>query len=101
LEVGQGDGVIASHPEQKPERKIHRTARNNATNRRFIHMIAITITPEAYEVILLGTAEAPSPSGQDGLIRVWLDCKFVDRLGQVRSPGESYSDVILRLAEEG
>ena len=57
--------------------------------------------PEAYEAILLGTAEAPSPSGQDGLIRVWLDCKFVDRLGQVRSPGESYSDVILRLAEEG
>jgi hypothetical protein len=62
-------------------------------------MIAITITPEAYETILLGTAEAPSPQGQDGLIRVWLDCKFVDRLGQMHGPGESYSDVILRLAE--
>ena len=62
-------------------------------------MIAITVTPEAYETILLRTAEAPSPQGQDGLIRVWLDCKFVDRLGQMRGPGESYSDVILRLAE--
>jgi hypothetical protein len=62
-------------------------------------MIAITITPEAYEAILLGTAEAPSPQGQDGLIRVWLDCKFVDRLSQMRDPGETYSDVILRLTK--
>ena len=61
-------------------------------------MIAITITPEAYEAILLGTAEAPLPQGQTGLIRVWLECKFVDRLSQMRGPGESYSDVILRLA---
>jgi len=60
-------------------------------------MIAIAITPEAYEAILRGTAEAPSPQGQDGLIRVWLDCKFVDRLGHTRGPGETYSEVILRL----
>jgi hypothetical protein len=40
-------------------------------------MIAITITAEAYEALLLGTAEAPSPKAK----RVWLDCKFVDRLG--------------------
>jgi predicted CopG family antitoxin len=32
------------------------------------------------------------------MIRIWLDRKFVDRLGQMCSPGESYSDVILRLA---
>jgi hypothetical protein len=31
---------------------------------------------------------------------VWLDCKFVDRLGHMRGPGESYSDVIIRLAAE-
>jgi hypothetical protein len=31
----------------------------------------------------------------DGLIRIWLDRKFVDRLAQMRGPGESYSDVIL------
>jgi hypothetical protein len=28
-----------------------------------------------------------------------LDCKFVDRLGQMRDPGETHSDVILRLAK--
>ena len=74
-------------------------ARNNATNHPFTHMIAITITPEAYEIILLGTAKAPSPQGEDGLIRVWLDCKFVDQLGHMRGPDETYSDVILRLAK--
>jgi hypothetical protein len=62
-------------------------------------MIAITITPGAYEVILLGTAKAPSPQGEDGLIRVWLDCMFVDRLGHMRRLGESYSDVIIRMAK--
>ncbi len=34
-----------------------------------------------------------------GLIRIRLDRKFVDRLGALRGPGESYSDVILRLAK--
>jgi hypothetical protein len=64
-------------------------------------MIAITITPEAYEAILLGTGEAPSPPGQDGLIRVWLDNEFVEGLGHVRGPRETYSEVILRLAKAG
>jgi hypothetical protein len=62
-------------------------------------MIAITITPEAYEAILLGTAEAPLPAGKDGLIRVWLDREFVERLTAMRGPGETYSDVILGLAK--
>ena len=39
--------------------------------------------------------------GPDGLIRVWLDRKFVDRLVQMRGPGESYSDVILRVVRTG
>ena len=30
----------------------------------------------------------------------WLDPHFVDRLRAMRGPGESYSDVILRLAGE-
>ena len=38
------------------------------------------------------------PPGPDGLIRIWLDREFVDRLGRMREPGESYSDVILRMA---
>jgi hypothetical protein len=47
-------------------------------------MIAITITSEAYEAIQatpLGQAMVPPlPGGPDGLIRVWLDRKFVDQL---------------------
>jgi hypothetical protein len=65
-------------------------------------MIAITITPAAHQAIkasLLGTADATLRPGPDGLIRIWLDRKFVDRLAQMRGPGESYSDVIVRLAE--
>lgn len=65
-------------------------------------LISIAITGEAYEAIkttLLGTADAPTRAGPDGLIRIWLDPKFVDRLGQMRGPGESYSEVILRMAK--
>ena len=36
------------------------------------------------------------PDGR-GAARIWLDRKFVDRLAQMRGPGESYSDVIVRL----
>ena len=65
-------------------------------------MIAIAVTPAAHEAIkasLLGTADANPRPGPDGLIRIWLDRKFVDRLAQMRDPGESYSDVIIRLAK--
>ena len=64
--------------------------------------IAITITPAAHQAVkasLLGTADATPRPGADGLIRIWLDDKFVDRLAQMRGPGEDYSDVILRLAK--
>ena len=67
----------------------------------FTAMIAISITPAAHQAIktsLLGTADATPRSGPDGLVRIWLDTKFVDRLTQMRGPGETYSDVILRLA---
>jgi hypothetical protein len=62
-------------------------------------MVSITITPAAYEAIrstFLDLADA-LPAGLDGLIRIWLDRRFVDRLGQMRGPGESYSDGILQL----
>ena len=70
--------------------------------RPFTAMIAITITPAAHQAVkasLLGTADATPRPGPDGLIRIWLDDKFVDRLAQMRGPGEDYSDVILRLAK--
>jgi hypothetical protein len=66
-------------------------------------MISIAVTPAALQAVkasLLGTADASPRPGPDGLVRIWLDRKFVDRLGQMRGPGESYSDVILRLAKE-
>jgi hypothetical protein len=70
----------------------------------FTTMIAIAVTPAAHQAIkasLLGTADATPRPGPDGLIRVWLDRKFVDRLAQMRGHGESYSDVILRLVKTG
>ena len=30
---------------------------------------------------------------------IWLEPRIVDKLSALRGPGESYSDVILRLAE--
>ena len=63
-------------------------------------MIAITITPAAYQAIkasLVPRIDGPTPD-EDGLIRLWLDRKFVDRLSQMRGPSDTYSDVILRLA---
>jgi hypothetical protein len=80
-------------------RSLHH--RNRAPDGPFIAMIAITITPEAYDAIkprLPETNLAPS-KGADGLIRLWLDRKFVDQLAQMRAKGESYSEVILRLAK--
>jgi hypothetical protein len=50
--------------------------------------------PAAHQAIkasLLRTADATRRPGHDGLIRVWFDCKFVDRLAQMRGPAESYS----------
>ena len=66
-------------------------------------MIAISITPEAYAAIRATLPEGadsrpPQPDGR-GSVRLWLGRKFVDRLAQMRGPGESYSDVILRLAK--
>jgi hypothetical protein len=32
---------------------------------------------------------------------IWLERRFVDRLAAMRGPGESYSDVILRIVAAG
>ena len=55
----------------------------------------------AIKTSLLGTANATPRPGPDGLVRIWLATEFVNRLGQMRAPGETYSDVILRLAKAG
>lgn len=65
-------------------------------------MISISITAEAYRAI-----KATLPDGADllppqhdgrGGVRIWLAAEFVNRLGALRGHGESYSEVILRLA---
>jgi predicted CopG family antitoxin len=65
-------------------------------------MATISITPEALEAIKATLSEldnaAPSP-GPDGLVRVMLDRVTVNRLDRLRSPDESYSDVIMKLAK--
>jgi hypothetical protein len=37
----------------------------------------------------------PQRDGRGG-VRIWLANEFVNRLGALRGPGESYSDVIIR-----
>jgi predicted CopG family antitoxin len=65
-------------------------------------MISIPITEEAYEALkarMPRIDQAPTSQGRNGQIRISLDRKFVDRLLQLRRPGESYSDIILRVAK--
>ena len=53
-------------------------------------MISISITVEAYQAIKATmprmTDDSAPARGPHGLIRVWLDRKFVDRLGQNAAP---------------
>jgi hypothetical protein len=66
-------------------------------------MIRIAITPAAFDAIAatlalgsLGFEAAPTESGER---QIWIDARAADRLAAMRGPGESYSDVILRLVE--
>jgi hypothetical protein len=67
-------------------------------------MIRIAITSAAFEAIvstlLLGSVgyEAEPTANSERLI--WLEPHVLDKLSALRGPGESYSDVILRLADE-
>jgi hypothetical protein len=65
-------------------------------------MIRIAITREAFDAIAatlpFGSTSYESQPTKDGDRWIWLDDKWVDQLRALRGPGESYSDVILRLA---
>lgn len=67
-------------------------------------MIKIAITQAAYDAIAstlpLGTVAVEPEANEKGERYVWLAPAVVDRLRFLRGPGESYSDVILRLAED-
>jgi hypothetical protein len=66
-------------------------------------MIRIAITPAAFEAIAdtlpLGTVGYENELSPKGERMIWLEAHVVDRLRFLRGPGESYSDVILRLVE--
>ncbi len=65
-------------------------------------MIRIAITPAAFEAIAatlpLGSVGYENATNEKGERLIWLDPAVLARLKAMRGPGESYSDVILRLA---
>jgi hypothetical protein len=65
-------------------------------------VIRIAITQAAFEAIAatlpLGSVGYENAVNEYGQRHVWLAPEVVDRLRAMRRPGESYSDVILRLA---
>jgi hypothetical protein len=64
-------------------------------------MIRIAITQAAYEAISrtlpLGSVAAEPYYNARGEREIWLEEAMVDRLGAMRGPKETYSDVIMRL----
>jgi hypothetical protein len=66
-------------------------------------MIRIAISAEAFEAIartLPGSVSFENKINGRGERYVWLQPRVVDRLRSLRGPGESYNDVILRIAEQ-
>jgi hypothetical protein len=66
-------------------------------------MIRIAISVEAFEAIArtlpLGSVAVEPETSERGERTVWSEEVWVDRLGAMRGPGETYSDAILRLAD--
>ena len=68
-------------------------------------MVRIAITQAAFDAIAktlpLGSVGYENATNEKGERLIRLEPSMVDRLRAMRGPGESWSDVILRLAEEG
>jgi hypothetical protein len=68
-------------------------------------VIRIAISQAAFEAISAtlahGSVSFENGSNAKGERTVWLELRVVDRLRALRGRGETYSDVILRLAQEG
>lgn len=64
-------------------------------------MIRLTLTPGAYAVIAATHPSSALKQGgaPNGDFYVWLEAEYVERIRAVRKPGESYSEVIVRMAE--
>jgi hypothetical protein len=65
-------------------------------------MIRIAISVEAFEAIArtlpLGSVGCENETNEKGERLIWLERAVVDRLRAMRGDGQSFSDVILRLA---
>jgi len=68
-------------------------------------VVRIAISQAAFESIArtlpFGSMSFENATNEHGERLIWLEPRVVDRLKAMRGPGESYSDVILRLASEG
>jgi len=68
-------------------------------------MVRIAISQAAFDAIAktlsLGSVGYENKVNEKGERLIWLEANVVDRFRALRGPGESYSDVILRLAAEG
>ena len=68
-------------------------------------MIRIAISQAAFETIArtlpFGTVSFENKITENGERLIWLESNVVDRLRALRGPGESYTDVILRVVAEG
>jgi hypothetical protein len=65
-------------------------------------MVRIAISVEAFEAIAstlpLASVGYENEANERGERLIWLDHAVLARLRAMRGPGESYSDVIIRLA---
>ena len=84
-----------------PEESRIRTSRTSSPPFRCA-IVRIAISVDAFEAIArtlpLGSFGFEREPNAKGERTAWLDEVWVDRLGAMRGPNESYSDVILRIA---
>jgi hypothetical protein len=68
-------------------------------------VVRIAISQAAFEAIArtlpLGSVSFENKIDEQGQRLIWLEPRVVDRLRALRCRGESYSEVILRVAAEG
>jgi hypothetical protein len=66
-------------------------------------MIRIAVSQTAFEAIAatlpVGSVAFDPEPNEKGERLIWLETAVIDKLGAMRRPGESFSDVILRLVE--
>ena len=67
-------------------------------------MVRIAISQAAFDAIAktlsLGSVGFENATNEHGNRLIWLERRMLDKLNSYRRAGESYSDVILRLAGE-